>query len=190
VQGKLRIKKRQLGSEFRQLGNIQLVCTRFVQTRLVQARKETYNWNMKITINTDERFTETEITVNCNRISDDIEKLLAAIQILDMRLLGRKGGRQYTLDATDILYIESADKRSFLYTSTDVYESSLRLYELEEKFAGGDFLRASKNCIFNINYVQSIEPDLDRRLILTMEKDFKIIVSRQYAAIVKQKLEA
>ncbi|MCL2600759.1 MAG: LytTR family transcriptional regulator, partial [Treponema sp.] len=65
-----------------------------------------------------------------------------------------------------------------------------RLYELEEKLADRDFLRASKNCLFNINRIQSIEPDLDRRLILTMEKGIKLVVSRQYSAAVKQKLEA
>ena len=146
--------------------------------------------NMKITINTDDRYTETEIMVNCKQMSDDIEKLITALRMLDMKITGQKGGRQYIIEIADIIYIESVDKRTFLYTSTDVYESSLRLYELEAKLSGGDFLRASKNCLFNINRIQSIEPDLDRRLILTMERDIKLGVSRQYAAAVKQKLEA
>lgn len=145
---------------------------------------------MKISINTDNCFTETEIIINCSQINDDIEKLLAALRIQDMKLTGRKDGRQYILETADIVYIESTDKRTFLYTSTDVYESPFRLYELEAKLAGGDYLRASKNCLFNINHIQSIEPDLDRRLILTMEKGIKLVVSRQYSAIVKQKLEA
>ena len=144
---------------------------------------------MKITINTDERYSETEITVNCNRVTDDIEKLLSAIRMMDMKLTGRKDGRQHILEASDIMYIESIDKRTFLYTSANVYESSLKLFELEAKLADRDFLRASKNCLFNINHVQSIEPDFDRRLILSMEKGIKLIVSRQYAAEVKQKLE-
>jgi DNA-binding LytR/AlgR family response regulator len=144
---------------------------------------------MKITINTDEQFTETEITVNCNRISDDIERLLAAIKMQDMRLSGSKEGRQYTLDAADIQYIESTDKRCFLYTASGVFESPMKLYELEEKLAGKDFLRASKNCLFNINHIQSIEPDIDRKLLLLMEGEIKIVVSRQYSIAVKRKLE-
>jgi DNA-binding LytR/AlgR family response regulator len=145
---------------------------------------------MKIIINTDEQFTETEITVNCNRISDDIERLLAAIKMLDMKLSGSKEGRQYTLDASDVLYIESTDKRCFLYTATDVFESPMKLYELEEKLSGKDFLRASKNCLFNINHIQSIEPDIDRKLILSMIGGLKIVVSRQYSGSIKKKLEA
>jgi two-component system, LytTR family, response regulator LytT len=145
---------------------------------------------MKITINTDERYTETEITVNCNRVSDDIDKLLAAIRLLDMKLTGRKDGRQYILEASDVVYIDSVDKHTFLYTSNGVYESSLKLYELEAKLADHDFIRASKSCLFNINHILSIMPDFDRRLILSMTGDIKLIVSRQYAAAVKEILEA
>lgn len=143
---------------------------------------------MKITISTEDHFTETEVLIKCNRMSDDIEKLLAAIRLLDAKLTGRKDGRQYFIEAADIMYIESTDKKTFIYTPTDVYESSFRLYELETKLVDKNFLRASKNCIFNMNHIQTIEPDFDRRLIITMRKDIKIVVSRQYAAAVKNKL--
>jgi DNA-binding LytR/AlgR family response regulator len=145
---------------------------------------------VKIFINTDDKCTETEITVKCRRISNDIEKLIAAIRILDMKLTGQKDGRQFILEASDIMYIESTDKHTFLYTINDVYESPFRLYEIEAKLANLDFLRANKSCLININHIQSIKPDLDRRLIITMEKGIQLIVSRQYAAAVKKKLEA
>ena len=145
---------------------------------------------MKITINTDSRFTETEVVINCYRLSDEIEKILAALRITDLKLTGRKDEQKYIIEAADVMYIESTDKRTFIYTINDIYESPLKLYELEAKLGNEDFLRANKSCIFNINHIQSIEPDIDRRLILTMEKDIKLIVSRQYSAAVKQKLEA
>jgi len=145
--------------------------------------------NVKITINTDDQYDETEIIVNCGRLGDDVEKILTAIKMLDMKLTVHKDKRQYAIEAVDVIYVESTDKRTFLYTAMDVYESPLRLYELEEKLAGCNFLRASKNCLFNINHVQSIEPDL-HRLILTTANGIKLIVSRQYAAAVKLKLES
>jgi len=145
--------------------------------------------DMKITINTDAQRAETEIIVNCSRLDDDIDKLIAAIKMLDTKLTVSKDKRQYIIETADVIYIESTDKRTFLYTNTDVYESPLRLYELEEKLAGCNFFRASKNCLFNINHIQSIEPDL-HRLILTTAKGIKLIVSRQYAADVKLKLES
>ena len=83
--------------------------------------------NVKITINTDEQCKETEITVTCSRLGDDIDKLLTAIKMLDMKLTVYKEKRQYVIDAADVIYIESTDKRTFLYTDTDVYESPFRL---------------------------------------------------------------
>ena len=144
---------------------------------------------MKLTINTDERFSETEVIVNCSRINEDIEKIISALRMCDMKFIGRKNGEQYFIDISDVIYIESTDKRTFLYTSTDVYESPFKLYEFEEKLADQNFLRASKNCLFNLNHIQALKSDLEQRLLLTMEGGIKIIVSRQYSSAVKAKLE-
>lgn len=144
---------------------------------------------MKITINTDERYSETEIILNCNRINDEVEKLIAVIKVFDMKFAGKKDGEQFYIDPSQIIYIESIDKRTFFYTLTDVYESPYRLYELEEKIINQNFLRASKNCLFNIIHIQSLKSDLEQRLQLTMTGKIKIIVSRQYSGAVKEKLE-
>jgi len=144
---------------------------------------------MKISITTDDKCTETEIAVICNRLNDDIEKLLAAIRMGDMKLTGRKDGRQYILEAADIVYIDSIEKHTFFYTATGAYETHFKLYELEEKLADRDFMRANKNSLFNINHIQFIEPAVDRRLILKMTGDIKLVVSRQYSTAVKEKLE-
>ena len=145
--------------------------------------------NMKISINTGNQYTDTEIVVNCPCINDDIEKLLAILRKPDMKLTGRKDGKQYIIEADNIMYIESTDKRAFIYTAQDIFESPFRLFELEEKLEDGDFIRISKTCLVNIDYIKSIEPDLDRRLILTVEKGIKLVVSRQYSSAIKQKLE-
>ena len=144
---------------------------------------------MKITINTDEKYAELELIINCNRMNDDVINLLTAIKMLDMKLIGHKDRRQYILEAKDIIYIETVDNITFIYTSTDVYENPLRLYELEKNLENMGFMRASKNCIFNIRHIQYIEPELDRRLILQMENGIKIIVSRQYSNAVRKQLE-
>jgi DNA-binding LytR/AlgR family response regulator len=144
---------------------------------------------MKITIQVDEGFKELEITVSCNHISEEVEKLLASIRMLDMKLTGMKEGRRYLLDASSIVYVDTVDKKTFLYTVTETFETSLRLYELETKLGAADFLRAGKSCLFNFNYIKSLKADLDGRLILNMENDITLVVSRQYAAAVKSKLE-
>jgi len=46
----------------------------------------------------------TKITVTCSYINDDIEKLLAVLRMWDMKLTGRKDGRQHILEALDTFH--------------------------------------------------------------------------------------
>ena len=126
--------------------------------------------SMKLTINVDEQYSETEITVSCNKMSDEINKLIASIQIFDMKIAGFKDGREYILEIVDITYIESIDKHTIIYTSTDSYENSFRLYELEAKLEHRGFLRISKNCLVNINFINSIETESNSRLFWQCQK--------------------
>ena len=145
---------------------------------------------MKLTINTDDIFIEPEIIVNCRYINEYIEKIINSIKSLDMKITGHKDGCEYILEIVDILYIENIEKHTFLYTLSDTYESSYRLYELEDKLVSLDFIKVSRYCLVNMKYIKSIEMEFNSRLILTMPRDIKLIVSRQYATEIKRKLEA
>lgn len=154
---------------------------------------------MKLTINTDKRYTETEVIVNCDIGNQDIEKLLNAIRTVvneDSSLIneipklkGVKDGKQYFLEAKSIIFTDTNEGRSFLYTFDSCYENSMKLYELEKFLNTENFMRANKSCLFNFDAIKAIENDPDRRIILTMINDMKVVVSRQYAKDVKRKLE-
>ena len=145
---------------------------------------------MKININIDNRFTETEITINCGQMSEELEKVIATLRIMDLKLkiTGSKNNQVYILEAPKILYIDTVDKRTFLYTKTDIYETNLKLYRLEELLSSSDFFRASKSCIINFNCIKSLRSDIAGRIIVTMENDEKLVVSRQYSSFIKKKL--
>ena len=99
---------------------------------------------MKITLNQDPAFPETEVIINCPQADEDILRLVAMLRIYQRKLLGVLNGEQHLLDVKDILYIDTTDKKTFLYTETAVYESALRLYELEDGLRELDFLRAGQ----------------------------------------------
>ena len=154
---------------------------------------------MKFTINTDKQYTETEIIVNCSMENKDIEKLLEAIRsvIIEERtnlkeiskLKGEKNGKQYLLETESIIFTDTNEGRSYIYTVDGCFENSMKLYELEKALGIVNFFRANKSCLFNFNKIKAMENDPDRRIILTMVNDMKVVVSRQYAGNVKKKLE-
>ena len=92
------------------------------------------------------------------------------------------------IDTGDILYFESVDKSSFLYTESDVYELSLRLYEIEEILSDAGFIRSAKSQILNTHKIASLCPDFGGRIEVTMMGGERLIVSRQYAKLLKERL--
>jgi len=143
---------------------------------------------LKIHINEDSNLRETEITINCNRISAEVEKMISLLRVLDLKLTGKKDNQTYILDASKVLYIDTVDKKTFFYTKKDIYETELKLYELEEQLAAMDFIRSNKSCILNFNQIISIRADIDGKLLVTMSNNENLFVSRQYAPIIKKKL--
>jgi len=143
---------------------------------------------LKININIDSSLVETEITINCAAMGDELEKVIASLRTLDFKLTGINKGQTYILDAAQILYIDTVDKKTFLYTKSDVYETALRLYELEQQLSTNDFFRASKSSIINFSKVKSLKSDIDGRIIVVMENNERLIVSRQYTSFIKEKL--
>lgn len=143
---------------------------------------------MKITIQTNEAIEETEIHIECKNLSPEIEKIVAMLRVLDLKIMGQKQGETFLLDITKVLYMEAVDKKIFIYTMTDVYESGLKLYELEEQLEKVDFVRTGKSSIINLKQITSLRSDLDGRIKVTLSNGEKLVVSRQYAGKLKKRL--
>ena len=143
---------------------------------------------MKIHIETDPALTETEVVIRCTSPDEDTTRLLAAIQATDRKLTGIRDDATFIIERREVLYIESVDKKAFIYTKDGCYESPLRLIELEERLSSSGFVRTGKSSLVNLRHVRSIKPDINGRLILTLSNTEKQIVSRQYAVNIKERL--
>lgn len=143
---------------------------------------------MKISIHIDPRFSETEIVVNCGSLTAETENIIAALRMADNQITVLKDGETHILDLSKIAYIETVDRKTFVYTENDCYESRLKLYEMDGRLCGGDFLRISKSCIVRLKYIRSLRAELDRRVRITLENGEQLIASRQYADELKKRL--
>ena len=143
---------------------------------------------MKIEIMENPKCGETEVVIRCAKVTDQLLKMVAQMRVYDQKITGTKNGETFLLEARRILYIDTVDRKTFFYTKDSVYETQLKLYELEERLGGYDFFRASKSVIVNFNQIRSLRPDLGGRLILVMNNGEKLSVSKQYAPAVREKL--
>ena len=143
---------------------------------------------MKISINIDPSLKDTEIVVNCAALTPETESVIAALRIMDSQMTVIKDDESYIIDIAKIVYIESVDRRTFVYTENECYETKLKLYETEERLCGSGFLRISRSCLVHLRFVRSIKSEFDRKLRLTLENGEQMIVSRQYADELKKRL--
>ncbi len=126
-----------------------------------------------------ERLKKWEYALICeNEMEED--KLEAFIRGVDGKLLGIRDKKTYRIDLSDIFYIESVDKKTFIYTEKEVFETGKRLYELENELHL-PFLRISKSAILNIDKIHSLHADLGGRIMCTLDNQEHISISRQYA---------
>ena len=143
---------------------------------------------MKIEINIDSEKKDTEIVISCNHLTAEIEKILATLRMLNQQLMVMKQDETFILDVSKIMYIEAVDRKTFIYTKDDYYESKLKLYEMEERLMEHGFVRVSKSCLVQLRNIKSLKNDVERKLRLTLESGEQIMVSRQYADEIKRRL--
>lgn len=143
---------------------------------------------MKIVINVDDKKEETEIVINARELTAEVENIVATLRMLNQQMLVRKDGEKHLLDVEQISYVEALERKTFVYTPEAVYESKLKLYEMEERLCQGSFFRVSKSCLVNIRFVKSLRNDVERKLRLTLKNGEQIMVSRQYADEIKKRL--
>lgn len=143
---------------------------------------------LKITIDIDDKANEMEINVRCRQLTPDIENIIATLRIMNQQMLVMKEDVNYLLDVNEISYIEALERKTFVYTQDAVYESKLKLYEMEERLCQSGFFRVSKSCLVHLRYIKSIKNDVERKLRLTLKNGEQIMVSRQYADEIKKRL--
>lgn len=143
---------------------------------------------MKITIIDPGEGEEDEIIVRCRHMDQQLLKLIYAVKAGREKITALQDGNYFQVAPEEIYYFEAVDNKVFLYLEKEVYETKMRLYELEDIFQGTDFFRASKSCIVNLSKVKRLSPAFNGRFEALMQNGERVIISRQYVPVLKQKL--
>ena len=119
------------------------------------------------------------VLIRCRTVTEEVREIAAFVK-------SRQGSLTCTSDAKQF---ESVDGRTFLYTKDGVYETSYRLYELEEMLKIKHFLRISKPMLVNLMKIQSIQPAFNGRFTAVLSSGERIVISRSYVKALKAALK-
>lgn len=147
---------------------------------------------MKIRIETNPSLMENEIIIRCRNDNQEVQKLQTSIEELVMNTqcisVFHKKKHAY-LPVSKILLFETSENMVYAHTGDDMYETSYKLYELEDLLPGY-FVRISKSSIANIQQILSINRNLTASSIINFQNTYKqAYVSRHYFKILKTKLD-
>ena len=140
---------------------------------------------MKVIKKQIESQSEIEVEVRYAKMDSTVHGLIKRIEHFGRSIYGTDNGRQYKIQVGDIYYIESVDKKTFIYTKEAVFRSELRLYQLFEILKETDFVQVSKFCIVNMDVMESIRTLPGSRMESTLINGEKINVSRTYLSEIK-----
>ncbi|MBQ7582820.1 MAG: LytTR family transcriptional regulator DNA-binding domain-containing protein [Lachnospiraceae bacterium] len=143
---------------------------------------------MKIEIDIDGKYEDTIVQIKAPALSQDVEKMVGLMRMINMQIGVRRQDETYLLDIDRILYIEAVDRKTFVYTEEETYESELKLYEIEQELLEQDFLRISKQSIVNLRKIKSLRADINRKIRVTLQNGEQIVVSRMYSDELRRKL--
>lgn len=142
---------------------------------------------MKLRIDESRDDNDIEIIIKCQNQNDEtVQKIICALQNIQVYLNCRHEKQHYQINLTDILYIESIDEKTFVYTHQNIYEEQHKLYELEEFLKENDFIRISKSCILNLSYLQSVRAMLNGKYEATLVNGEKLTINRSYMPAFKK----
>lgn len=144
---------------------------------------------MKIRIEQDLSCDEMEITIKYSQNDKQVNRIIDFLQSFDMQIKCDTDNIERMINILDIYYIESVDKKTFVYLEKTVYHTDFRLYQLKDKLYEYGFVQISKSCILNINALESIKPIFNSRMEATLKNGEKVYINRNYLSGVKKALK-
>ena len=131
---------------------------------------------------------EEAVIIRCREVDEAVMQLVNGLKLKKEKLTVRQGEKILQIEPGDIYYFEAVDNKVFLYLEKNVYETRMKLYELERRFAGTDFFRVSKSVILNLAKVKNFTPGFNGRFEALMKNGERVGISRQYVPLLKNKL--
>ena len=144
---------------------------------------------MKIKIEQDLSCDEIEITLKYPREDRQVHRIMDFLQSFDMQIRCDMDHTEHMINIPDIYYIESVDKKTFVYLEKAVYHTDFRLYQLRDKLYEYGFVQISKSCILNINALESIKPIFNSRMEAALKNGEKVYINRNYLSDIKKALK-
>lgn len=99
-------------------------------------------------------------------------------------------GKSFLIPLDEILYFDTTDRKTFLYTNKQVYECRKALIEVENELSNTTVIRISKETLLNTTALVNVRPYPNHRLMAELSNGENLIISRKYISILQNRLRS
>lgn len=115
-----------------------------------------------------------------------VERLVNKIKNLSISFTGKADGKTFSIDISDIYYIENVERKIFLYSKKDVYRFDGNMTAIDSAITDTDLVRISRTCFMNVSHLREIMQMKNSHLEAVLDNGEKLIVSRKYLKDIKK----
>ena len=143
---------------------------------------------MRLILNERLEMEKPEVTIAYSEMTASVKRVADFVRSVEQTILCKKDEEECSVPVGDIFYIESVDKKTFVYCEKDVYMCSLRLYEIEKIVEQAGFVRVSKSTILNIERLKGVKTLVNSRLEAILSNGERVCVTRKYLKDIREAL--
>lgn len=140
---------------------------------------------MKINTNISSEFKETSITINAPELTKEIKNLLqyvSHINEMPNQIMASENNKIYFIDLERVICFFSKDKYNYVRVKEGTYKIKQKLYELEDRLRGKDFIRISNSCLIHINQVECFDTSVLGTILVRLKDGTQETVSKRRVA--------
>ncbi|MCL2557255.1 MAG: LytTR family transcriptional regulator DNA-binding domain-containing protein [Treponema sp.] len=130
-----------------------------------------------------------EIVIKYPQKNKVVEQIVVLLNAVDTKIDCYSEDCLKMVNISDIYYIESLEKKTFVYCEKECLKTKYRLYQLNEKLSDKGFIQISKYCILNINKLDKVKPMFNSRMEIVLTNGMRLQATRKYLACIKRKLQ-
>jgi DNA-binding LytR/AlgR family response regulator len=132
---------------------------------------------------------ENEVILRCAQLDDEMLRVLSILRSGMQKLLVWNEQREMLpLSVSKVVYCETVEEKTFVYTHDGIYQTALSLAELEDRWGDLGLFRAGKSSVVNLHEIQKLKNCGSGRIEALLTTGEKMVISRRYAPILRERL--
>ena len=145
---------------------------------------------MKLRLHQKQELEETEIDIVYSRMTKRLSKMVSYIRQYAYMVEAFCDGKSFLIPLDEILYFDTTDRKTFLYTNKQVYECRKTLITVENELSKTTIIRINKGTLLNITALVNVSPYPNHRLLAELSNGEHLIISRKYISVLQNTIRS